>query len=83
MINGRRVAVVMPAYNAEKTLEMTVRELSDIVDIKILVDDPVRIRPLPFRDNLACRHLSTTTTTGTAATSRLAIAKLLPQALTS
>jgi glycosyltransferase involved in cell wall biosynthesis len=29
----------MPAYNAEKTLEMTVRELSDIVDIKILVDD--------------------------------------------
>jgi glycosyltransferase involved in cell wall biosynthesis len=39
MINGRRVAVVMPAYNAEKTLEMTVRELSDIVDIRILVDD--------------------------------------------
>lgn len=29
----------MPAYNAEKTLEMTVRELSDLVDIKILVDD--------------------------------------------
>ncbi len=29
----------MPAYNAEKTLEMTVRELSDVVDIKILVDD--------------------------------------------
>ena len=29
----------MPAYNAEKTLEKTVRELSDIVDIKILVDD--------------------------------------------
>jgi glycosyltransferase involved in cell wall biosynthesis len=39
MINGKRVAVVMPAYNAEKTLEMTVRELSDLVDIKILVDD--------------------------------------------
>ena len=39
MINGKRVAVVMPAYNAEKTLEMTVRELSDVVDIKILVDD--------------------------------------------
>jgi len=29
----------MPAYNAEKTLEQTVRELSDLVDIKILVDD--------------------------------------------
>ena len=39
MINGKRIAVVMPAYNAEKTLEMTVRELSDIVDIRILVDD--------------------------------------------
>ena len=39
MINGKRIAVVMPAYNAEKTLEMTVRELTDVVDIKILVDD--------------------------------------------
>src|ERR1700722_3875487 len=29
----------MPAYNAEKTLEMTVRELSEVVDIRILVDD--------------------------------------------
>ncbi|HMG84863.1 MAG TPA: glycosyltransferase family 2 protein [Terracidiphilus sp.] len=42
MINGKRIAVVMPAYNAEKTLEMTVRELSDLVDIKILVDDSSR-----------------------------------------
>jgi glycosyltransferase involved in cell wall biosynthesis len=39
MINGKRVAVVMPAYNAEKTLEQTVAELTDLVDIKILVDD--------------------------------------------
>jgi glycosyltransferase involved in cell wall biosynthesis len=39
MINGKRIAVVMPAYNAEKTLEKTVGELSGIVDIKILVDD--------------------------------------------
>jgi glycosyltransferase involved in cell wall biosynthesis len=39
MINGKRIAVVMPAYNAEKTLEKTVGELSDLVDIKILVDD--------------------------------------------
>jgi len=39
MINGKRVAVVMPAYNAEKTLAQTVAELTDIVDIKILVDD--------------------------------------------
>jgi len=39
MIDGKRIAVVMPAYNAEKTLEKTVRELPGIVDIKILVDD--------------------------------------------
>jgi glycosyltransferase involved in cell wall biosynthesis len=39
LINGKQIAVVMPAYNAEKTLEKTVQELSDVVDIKILVDD--------------------------------------------
>jgi len=39
MINGKRVAVVLPAYNAEKTLEATIRELPDLVDIRILVDD--------------------------------------------
>src|ERR1700736_40107 len=39
MLNGKRIAVVMPAYNAEKTLPVTVQELPDIVDIRILVDD--------------------------------------------
>src|SRR6202030_261636 len=39
MLNGKTIAVVLPAYNAEKTLEATVRELPDIVDVKILVDD--------------------------------------------
>src|SRR6202161_52448 len=39
MINGKRIAVVMPAYNAEKTLAVTVGELPDLVDIRILVDD--------------------------------------------
>ena len=39
MINGKRIAIVMPAYNAEKTLEVTVRELPDVVDDRILVDD--------------------------------------------
>ena len=39
MINGKRIAVVMPAYNAEKTLEVTVGEIPDLVDIRILVDD--------------------------------------------
>jgi glycosyltransferase involved in cell wall biosynthesis len=39
MINGKRIAIVMPAYNAEKTLEATVGELPDLADIRILVDD--------------------------------------------
>ncbi len=39
MINGKKVVVVLPAYNAEKTLEQTVRELSNAVDTCILVDD--------------------------------------------
>jgi glycosyltransferase involved in cell wall biosynthesis len=39
MINGKRVVVVLPAYNAEKTLEATVRELPEVVDSCILVDD--------------------------------------------
>jgi glycosyltransferase involved in cell wall biosynthesis len=39
MINGKRIAVVMPAYNAERTLKQTLTELPDIVDIRILVDD--------------------------------------------
>ena len=39
MINNKKIAVVMPAYKAAKTLEQTVRELPEAVDIKILVDD--------------------------------------------
>ncbi len=39
MINGKRIAVVLPAYNAEKTLEATVRDLPELVDERILVDD--------------------------------------------
>jgi glycosyltransferase involved in cell wall biosynthesis len=39
MINGKRITVVLPAYNAEKTLRATVGELPDLVDSCILVDD--------------------------------------------
>jgi glycosyltransferase involved in cell wall biosynthesis len=42
MINGKRVAVVLPAYNASRTLAATVAELPDIVDDRILVDDGSR-----------------------------------------
>lgn len=40
MIHGRRVAAVLPAYNAAKTLAQTVADIPrDIVDDVILVDD--------------------------------------------
>jgi glycosyltransferase involved in cell wall biosynthesis len=41
MIAGRKVVVVMPAYNAARTLEKTWRETvaHDIVDLVIVVDD--------------------------------------------
>jgi glycosyltransferase involved in cell wall biosynthesis len=43
VIGGQRVCIVMPAYNAEKTLERTVKELDRAVaDDIILVDDRSR-----------------------------------------
>ncbi len=39
MINGKRLTVVLPAFNAEKTLEKTILELPDCVDRRVLVDD--------------------------------------------
>ena len=40
MLNGKRITVVMPAYNAEKTLRKTYSEIPhDIVDNIILTDD--------------------------------------------
>jgi hypothetical protein len=38
-INGKRVAIVISAYTAAKTLELTGAELPDVLDIRILVDD--------------------------------------------
>jgi glycosyltransferase involved in cell wall biosynthesis len=40
MINGKKIIVIMPAYNAEKTLEKTYQDIpKDIVDEIILTDD--------------------------------------------
>jgi glycosyltransferase involved in cell wall biosynthesis len=52
MINSQRIAVVMPAYNAERTLERTVRELPDVVDITILVDDSSKDRTAILAESL-------------------------------
>ena len=41
MFKGKRVVVVMPAYNAAQTLKMTYNEVmaQEMVDLVILVDD--------------------------------------------
>jgi len=40
MVNGKKVVVVLPAYNAAQTLEVTFNEIPrDIVDDVVLVDD--------------------------------------------
>jgi glycosyltransferase involved in cell wall biosynthesis len=39
IINVKCIAVVLPVYNAEKTVQSTIQELPSLVDIRILVDD--------------------------------------------
>jgi glycosyltransferase involved in cell wall biosynthesis len=55
MIGDKRIAVVLPAYNAEKTLEATVRDLPGLVDIRILVDDHSSDRTLELAEKLGLR----------------------------
>ena len=55
MIDGKRIAVVMPAFNAEKTLQQTVRALPDVVDIRILVDDSSNDRTAALSRQLGVR----------------------------
>ena len=58
MINGKRIVVVMPAYNAEKTLEQTYREIPlDIVDEVILVDDHSRDNTSELANSLGIHHV--------------------------
>src|SRR6202047_4566105 len=55
MIDGKRIAVVFPAYNAEKTLAATVAELPELVDIRILVDDHSSDRTVEIAEQLGLR----------------------------
>lgn len=59
MIQGRRVVVVMPAYNAETTLERTHREILDqgVVDEIIVVDDASNDRTAEIAGGLERVHL--------------------------
>ena len=56
MINGKKVCVVMPAYNAEKTLQKTYDEIpKDIVDEIILIDDASKDKTVDVAKKLGIR----------------------------
>ncbi|MDO6746804.1 glycosyltransferase family 2 protein [Gilvimarinus sp. 1_MG-2023] len=58
MINEQTVAVVLPAYNASKTLETTYREIPmDIVDIVVLVDDASKDNTSEVARQLGIEHV--------------------------
>jgi glycosyltransferase involved in cell wall biosynthesis len=58
MIKDKSIAVVMPAYNAEKTLESTFREIPfDIVDHVILVDDKSSDQTVILARELGIKHI--------------------------
>lgn len=56
MLNGKKITVVMPAYNAEKTLVKTYQEIpKDMVDDIILVDDHSADRTISIARELGIR----------------------------
>jgi len=58
MIGTQRIAVVLPAYNAARTLERTYREIPlDLVDEVILVDDRSRDDTVEVAKGLGIRHV--------------------------
>ena len=58
MIKQKKVVVVMPAYNAEQTLEKTWSEIPlDIVDEVVLVDDASRDETSHLARQLGIHHV--------------------------
>lgn len=58
MYKGKKVVVVLPAYNAAKTLEKTYREIPfDLVDEVILCDDHSRDNTAELGKQLGIRHI--------------------------
>ena len=58
MIHGKKIIVVLPAYNAEQTLEITYSEIPfDIVDDVILVDDASRDNTEKVARDIGIKHV--------------------------
>ncbi|MDZ4744999.1 MAG: glycosyltransferase family 2 protein [bacterium] len=58
MLNGKKIVVVLPAYNASKTLERTYREIPfEMVDEVVLVDDHSPDDTMQVARNLGIVHI--------------------------
>lgn len=58
MIRDKKITVVLPAYNAEKTIEQTYNEIPfDIVDEVILVDDRSNDKTVSKAKDLGIKHI--------------------------
>jgi glycosyltransferase involved in cell wall biosynthesis len=58
MIKGQKVVVILPAYNAARTLEKTHREIDrQVVDEIILVDDASRDQTIEVARNIGVTHI--------------------------
>jgi glycosyltransferase involved in cell wall biosynthesis len=58
MYNNNKVVIVMPAYNAERTLEQTYKEIPfDLVDEVVLVDDASKDNTAELAKNIGINHV--------------------------
>ena len=58
MLNGKKICIVLPAYNAAETLEMTYAEIPfDIVDEVVLVDDASKDNTSEVGRKLGIKHI--------------------------
>ncbi len=58
MIDGKKIVVVLPAYNAERTLQKTYNEIPfDVVDEVILTDDRSSDRTVAEAKRLGIKHI--------------------------
>lgn len=58
MLHGKKIVVVLPAYNASKTLERTYREIPlNLVDEVVLVDDKSKDNTIEEAYKLGIKHI--------------------------